>query len=382
MSLFDSMVRTDTGPAPHFHNSFEFYNANARDEVGAIRSVLNSWFESYPSSHQADLKNRLRKDFSSPFFELFVHELFRRQGFTLEPHPTLAWSAKRPEFLATGKGVDFYIEAKEITGKSDSERSAENMASTLYDQINLVESRNFFVWIRELVLKSGSQPSGKAVQRFMNETLPKYGPDAVQEQLDRFGLGGFTDITYEDDDLKLVFALVPKKAEARGKLGRLIGIYPSISFFGNTDIKLRKAIDEKGSKYGSFDKPFLICVNVVGGDAADDDDVYNALFGTLKFTISKNPANREVRPLRESDGVFFTPSTMAGTNVSAVLITRIFPSNLHTARHWLVKNPNAKHELDLHLMEITGQEVVECEIIEIPKKTIRELFELSENWLD
>src|SRR5690606_10396387 len=201
---------------------------------------------------------RSQTSFSSPFFELFLHEFFRRQDFTLEPHPILPDTTKRPDFLVRGHGLEFYLEAKESTDKSESEKSIENRINQLYDQINKMNTPNFFFRINELFLKSTNQPSGKKIVKYIENQLPRFDPDELAKTLQLTGLENLETITYEDIDVKLVISLIPKSPNARGKEGlRPIGIYPFDSYWGGADTSIKTSIEKKATRYGELDKPYL-----------------------------------------------------------------------------------------------------------------------------
>jgi len=85
----------------------------------------------------------------------------------METHPTVPGTKKKPDFLVTGNGLEFYLDAKESTDKSDAERSVENRINHLYDTINTTNSPNFFFRINELLLKTDKQPSGNKVVRYI-----------------------------------------------------------------------------------------------------------------------------------------------------------------------------------------------------------------------
>jgi len=68
-----------------------------------IRNLLNKWFDHYPQEDQLSLKTDFKNDFQAAFFELFIHELFKKQGFKLKPHPKVEGTTKKPDFLVTSE---------------------------------------------------------------------------------------------------------------------------------------------------------------------------------------------------------------------------------------------------------------------------------------
>jgi len=62
-----------------------------------------------------ELKRKLKTEFDSAFNELFLHELFSKQGFKLQVNPILPDTTKRPDFLVSKDNFEFYLEAKVTT---------------------------------------------------------------------------------------------------------------------------------------------------------------------------------------------------------------------------------------------------------------------------
>ncbi|HRE57240.1 MAG TPA: hypothetical protein PLW09_05405 [Candidatus Kapabacteria bacterium] len=381
-TLFEHKVRTDDKHANHLDNTYNFYDRSSSKQVAQLRETLNAWFDNYPKSEKPELKRRFQTSFSSPFFELFLHELFRRQGFTLEPHPILPGTKKRPDFLVRGHGLEFYLEAKESTAKSEIEKSNENRINQLYDQINKSNTPNFFFRINELQLKSTNQPSGKKIVKYIESQLPRFDPDKVAKTLQQKGLENLETITYDDIDVKLVISLIPKSSNAQGKEGlNPIGIYPLVSYWGGADMPIKTSIEKKAARYGEIEKPYLICINSTSEKGDVGYDMMNALFGSLQMTFFANAENRNERLTRAKDGVFLNSQGPKFKRVSAIFITNVHPANLQIANHWLVRHPFANKELLFDPFELTKVVVENQQIKTINGKSIKEILEIPDNWL-
>lgn len=383
MKLFDHKERTDSNPANHLDNTYDFYDRSSLPQVEQIRNTLNQWFSSYHDSEKKELKTRFQTEFSAAFFELFLHELFKKEGFTFEPHPNVPGTSKKPDFLVTGNGLEFYLEAKESTDKSDSERSLENRINQLYDSLNQIDSPNFFLRINELNLKSKNQPSGKTIKRYLERELKNFDPEEITKQIQANGLDGTGTITFEDDNVLLVVSLISKSPELRGKEGvRPIGVYPFQSFWGGSDESIKTAIEKKASRYGVPDKPYLICINATSEKGLDHYDMMNALFGSLQVTYSTNPENRDERWTRALDGAFLNSSGPKFTRVSAIFITHVHSANLHVANHWLIKHPYATKELSFDPFRLEKILVIDNKIETIKGNSIKEILEIPDNWMN
>jgi len=383
MKLFDNKERIDSNPANHLDNTYDFYDRSSLKQVNQIRNTLNQWFDHYPQSEKSELKTRFHSEFSAAFFELFLHELFLNQGFQLEPHPDVPNTTKKPDFLVKGNGLEFYLEAKESTDKSNAERSIENRINKLYDEINQTETHNFFFRINELKLKTSEQPSGKRVRLFLEKQLINFDPDIITEQLKTNGLDGTDSINYEDDNLKLVISLIPKSKDARGKDGmRPIGIYPFDSFMGGADESIKSAIKKKATRYGKPDKPYIICINATSEKGMDHHDMMNALFGSLQISFSTDPNNKDEKWTRAMDGAFLNTNGPRYTRVSGIFITHVNTANIHVANHWLIKHPFAAKELVMDEFKLQKIEVIDNKIQTIKGDSIKEILNIPEDWMN
>ncbi|MCL5247576.1 hypothetical protein M4I21_17270 [Cellulophaga sp. 20_2_10] len=378
MKLFEDKIRTDKKPAKHNDNTFDFFDRSDSEKGKVIREVLNAWFDNYPQDEKPEFKKRFRKEFSSSLYELFIHELFTKQGFTLESHPILKNSSNRPDFLARGNGIEFYIEVKEATDKTDSERALENKTNQIYDIVNQTDSPNFFLQIEKLNFKTEQQPSAKKVVRYLESKLPEHNPDLVLDNLSTLGIKGIPSISFEDQNLSMVIKLMPKSKEIRGKKGiRPIGMFPSEGFIGGADDSIKSALQKKATRYGELDKPFLICINSKSHRGTDNYDVMDSLFGSTSVSYSTDPNNKDERIERSMNGFFKDNSGPKYTKVSAVMINRLVLGHVKEGKYWFVKHPFAQNDLNFDKFEIDKTFVEKNKIIYKEGKSIREILDLD-----
>lgn len=140
-TLFDLIERTDGGPAKYAEPSFPDWNRTARKDIAIVRAHLKDWFTRYPSGHQIDLRGRFRSPndvhHRGAFFELFLHEMLLRLGCSIEIHPEVPGTSKRPEFRVTSPdGSQFYLEAKVVNDESKEEAAARVRTNRVYDDLN------------------------------------------------------------------------------------------------------------------------------------------------------------------------------------------------------------------------------------------------------
>jgi len=251
----------------------------------------------------------------------------------------------------------------------------------LYDEINKIESPDFFLHIRELSIKTDQQPSAKKVIQVINNELLMHNPDKVTQLVNEYGLDNTPRINFEDEKIDIEISIIPKSPKSRGKKGiRPIGMYPGEFSWGGAENAIKKAIENKATRYGNLNLPYLVCINSTSRKWTDDEDVMNALFGSLQVTVSTDPSNKKEKWSRAYDGVFLDTTGPKFTRVSGILITNVYPSNLHVANHWLVKHPFASNDLNFDDIYLSRIEVIENKIESISGKRINEILKVPDDW--
>lgn len=340
--LFDDKVRNDNRYSRHLEKTYDFYDNSAKPKFVAIREMLNDWFSRYPETGKRQLKRDFHShQFDSAFFELFIHELFYQQGFSLTPHPTVPNSTKNPDFLARKGELEIYLEAKVATDKSNDQRTLENKLGAIYDELQKLTSSTYLVEIEDIIFKSNKQAKLSKFRNFFQKWLNEchLKQSVLYNDVDDHGDQCFS---YSDDDIKI---------SLRAHVGIIMDGHPILnylggSFCGGCEEALTAAIRDKGSKYGQLDKPYIICINMIGIRDPSTNEIYNTLFGLRRqFTDTDNYPSAPFST--EMDGVLKNSNGAIFTQVSAFFITRVFPSNLHIAEHWLIEHPDAKNKIDL-----------------------------------
>lgn len=385
MKLFEDKVRTDINLARHIDNSFDFCDRSSLPKAEKARNILNNWFSHYPMEEQSELKSRFRKEFNSAFHELFLHEFFICQGFEITIHPTLPHTPKTPDFFLSKDGVEFYLEAKVSTGKSETEKSYEQRLNNLYDSLNKINSPNFFLGIKEVLLKTKNQPSAKEIIKTIETELANYDPEILEQQIKNKNvfLNELTDIQFDNDDIHIFFYLIPKNKDIRGAKGmRPIGAYPITSHWGGSEDSIKSALEKKANRYGDLGKPYIICVNSLHEMITNDYDSNDAIWGSLTIPYSTNPANRDFKDIRAKDGFFLDKIGSRHTGVSGVLITRLLLGNLNNPECWLYKHPWAKCDLDFELIGLSYSYVLNNRIEKTEGHQVSDILSIPKEWID
>src|SRR5690606_36952056 len=147
MVLFEDISHGSADPGLHNQNTYDYYCSSGRNDINKIRKVLNEWFAHYPENEKKELKNRFIKNFNSAFYELFLFSLFRIQGFDITIHPVLSGTLKKPDFLLSKDGFEFYLEAKVVNDKSHKEEAFERKRNEFYDSLSKTKICNFHLGI-------------------------------------------------------------------------------------------------------------------------------------------------------------------------------------------------------------------------------------------
>lgn len=350
--------------------------------VSIIRKTLNNWFRKYPDEEKNELKNRFKKEFSSAFYELFIFNLFKSQGFKIVIHPSVPNTTKRPDFQVSKYKKEFYIEAKIATGESKKQEALKRRINQIYDSLNTISSPNFFLRIDELILHSTLQPSTKAIRNIIETELKNFDPDEVTKIIQTSGYENKPKITFEDQSLTLIVSIIPKDPNFRNQESTPIGLYPSEAFWGGEEDSIKSSFTKKAKKYGKLDKPYLICINAIGKKFVGDYDVMNAIWGTTALPWSTNPDDGDEKLTRIKDGIFLSDSGPIFKNVSGILITHVMEFNIPNSNYWLFKHPFANKELDIKKLYLGYQYIEDRRINIIPGKTIGQILKIAPTWLD
>jgi hypothetical protein len=230
MELFDSIIRTNAGPASHSEDQYSYYNRSARASIENIRRLLQQWFSRYPQRDQPELRARFKADFQSAFFELFLHELIARLGGVPLPHPVAETGiSARPDFrVDSPRAATTYLEARVTRDESAAEASVRRILGSIHDQINALPIGDWFLRIVDLRVIRSRQP---ALRRFKTELLEWLGSldydahlrikEALQS-LDELPTWRFT-----DEVIEIEISAIPVSRERRGAPDHQpIGIYP------------------------------------------------------------------------------------------------------------------------------------------------------------
>lgn len=349
MSLFDDIPRNLEGPSSHDEPQFRYLNQSNRPEASRIRGVLEEWYRHFPIKH----KEALRKDFRSyvdkkhlsAIFELYLHELVLRLGCSVEVHPVLLHTQKKPDFLVTeADQTQFYLEAKLVTGETDKDAGARARIYRVYDGINeRVQSNKYLIMIK-VRRHTVQTPRITEIASFIRTKLEHAD---YKYLLSQSSSARKVMWTWKENGWWIEISPLPNPKEARNqKTSPIIGISSERATFSKGRESIRSAVVRKAGRYGALDLPYLIAINVCM-HAIDIETVENALIGDPKYEVEITPEGLpgQGRWQREFNGAWTKHSGARYTRNSAVLFAlrlnawTAANASLRLFHHPLAKSP-------------------------------------------
>lgn len=381
IKLFDKTSEFIEGPASNNENSFNYYHKSNRVDIKIIRVTLEDWFSKYPETEKKELKIRFKKEFDSAFFELFLHELFYKLGYEIVIHPELKDSNKRPDFLIIKNGKQTYVEAKICFDKTEVEMAFEHLQNEFYDQLSKVKIKGFLLAIEEVNFITKKQPRIKELIVKIENEVAKLDPIQVTKDIQKYGFEECPGIEYENKDFNIIVKPMPLIESKKDTISENpIGMFPFESFWGGGEESLRQSILKKSNRYGKFEIPYLICINALGKKSGKND-IENLVWGSLQYTYSTNPKDKDGKFTRKSDGIFNNSGKAQLKNVSGIIFTKIFPSNIPNAKYWMYKNPFANNNFNFKDIDLVYSFIKDDQIISAEGTNFDRIFEISKDWL-
>jgi hypothetical protein len=345
MLLFDDIQRTNDNRAEPEESLYTFVNRAAGEEWQQVRDILSEWLAAYPVDDQRTLVSRFRRTdrrgFLGAFWELYLHELFRRLGFRIELHPEIVASTHRPDFRLQRDSAEIYVEAVTVF-EPQAHSDDDARLAPLVEAVRSLSSPRFRVSVDARQIAS----TPLALTRLLRELeswLATLDTDSdtrpARERAFR----------WQEDGWMLFFQPIPRDAGTTGECDLTTG--SARAKRADKYRSIRQQVTGKSRLYGQqFDAPFLIALTSYrpghGPDAA-----LRALFGPAVTDpeMMRTGVIRRSRS-RSSDGVWLTNKGVRHEDISAVLTTfDVMPWSITRSRSWLIANPWARHPLEIEL---------------------------------
>lgn len=325
-------------------NHFEFWQQSSMPDLEEAKADFNEWFSYYPDDEKAKLKKDFKTEdkFYDAWYELFIHELFRRQGYELSVHPVLPNSSEHPDFLANKNRYSCYIEAKQVTGLTTEQKRKKKIKDIITDRLQKVNLPNHMLMLEDLLFSDGASPSMKKVSKWLEEVVGAIETTEIKTHAD---LDNRETLTYSGHGLTIKIKVLSSdyasivKGDRDDLPHRPFGVIfegVTISAADRGSVAITKAITTKSRKYGKLDKAFLLCLNLDNWNLDINRDVDWALF-------SDYPDSRG----------YFNQVPPKHSKVSAILFTKANPNNYRNCVHRLILNPNAEFVYHFEYSELT-----------------------------
>lgn len=384
--LFSEMTRFDQTPRRATETDFAFLDRCAMPVADKIRGLLEKCLDNYPEVEKSELISRLRsgdaRHYASGTFELLLHEYLLRLGFSISPHPKLPnGSAKCPDFLVTSpSGEQIYVEAVCVSDDDGRDMAAEVRKAVALQVLDDTYHANFMVAV-DSIGDPVTQPSGKRLAAKVVSWLNTLDADRVIAD-SAYCYDLLPENNWQHEDWQVRLRAIPVKPEARGLQRRLIGTRGFEGGVIDVWTPIRDAICRKGRRYGDLDLPLVVAVNVDTFDL-DQIDEAQALFGQEQYEFAVGSNDDEPRFTRAPNGAWWGPSGPKSKRSSgAWLFSNLSPYTLAHRRHTLYLNPWANRHVPTFFLRMPHAQVQDEKIRHFDGVTIRDAFELYEQWPD
>lgn len=347
MRLFEHRSDTSNARKSHRESKYDFYArvCDWPDMVDA-RVRMERWFSRLPHEAKAQVRQRMRKgrdvDFDSCFFELLLHEYLLRSGWKVELHPNLPAKSRTPDFLAVSPaGGRLIVEATLVTDKSDDDRRTEGMQGQVLDVLNSIPNVSVSLAILDLEVKTDQVPSLSRLKAFVTERIAE--AESNTEALE--------ELVWIYETKRLRVQMSPIRHSGKAEIST-VGMGPTKCRFGGPESAILSTLRKKATRYGPFEGPYVIAINVISEWAADLECVTRALFGAGDLDLASGNSFGAL-PSNLPDSLWMSGCSEHRT-ISGVLATRVFPHSVCRAPIRVYHNPLARHPLPVSGLPGTG----------------------------
>lgn len=388
MNLFDP-TRVDPakhGPRDHDEPIFHYLQTSSRSSVARVRDLLEQWFADYPDDHKTELKQRFvtrKSDIHSPTFELALHATFKQLGADVEIHPKVSDDTdKRPDFLVRlPSGFEFYLEAVIVRGQSDEEKNREQVAKSLYADIDRrLDSPDYF-WAVTILEQGPAAPSAKQMVHVLAQYMAGLKRDEVGAQLEAHGFDTPVKLLWEDAGWSIEFLPIPKEAEAIGKPDhRPLGSFPMArAVCCSDDVDIRESIKFKVKHHSAVDKPYIVAVNAMNW-SAEHEDFVNAIYGSDQVTVRTYPdGSQTTENTRGLDGIWLDKNGIKNQHVLAVIgAVQLQASSVAGCSLTVYENPYIEMPAEARIEGLPRLEPKKDQMIQVAGRTLGQLFGLPD----
>ncbi len=357
MKLFDNGVRTYEGFREPQESIYQFLNRSRRLEYEETRNLLEKWFQDYPEPYKLNLSKEFRskpdQQHLGAFFELYCYTLLCVQGFDVKPQQVVDERMGNPiDFLVESAGTPlFYMEATVATD-SDKASISQKILRQLHDALDTINVPNFLIEINVERESTHSLPIRK-MRGDLQGWLQKLDPNEINRKRTTLGCDRLPYCYYEHNGWRIVFYAILQPLDSQDQANKTVVYQLSEARKVEAENSLRDALETKAKKYGNFDLPYVIAVDVLATDSFGSD-IGEILFGqevalfhkqSGEITMTRSPLLPD-RPSKEN-GFWRARKRARNQQVSAILlIEELMPWSVAHKTPVLWHNPWAEKPLD------------------------------------
>jgi hypothetical protein len=314
---------------------------------------MEPWFDEFPAGvDKAELRGRFRNtgalQHQSAFFELLLHELLRRLGCELQPHPDIPGVSTHPEFLVRSADAGtWYTEATVASDQPEDQVAARKRYEVLGGVLDGMEDLPYSLISNLRRLGTGNLP-GKRIRAELRAFLGTLAPDEIDRRSRSRGLLDPIMWRFNDEDWDIIFSIIPEDLVPNrvvvAEVSGVQAIDPSSAF--------KEKVAAKGKRYGPLEQPYVIAVNAISVFVARDD-VVEALFGAEKTDVTLTGFGTAREQEVRSPDVWTSSAGPVYRRISAVLACiGLSPWRLADRPVCLYLNPWAEHPYDGQLCQL------------------------------
>jgi len=385
MQLFTSNIRTYEGFREPRESIYHFLSRSSLPKYEETRNILEKWFQDYPEPYNLELSKRIHskldEDHLGAFFELYCHALLHYQGFVAKPQQIVDVTKGNPiDFLVQSANAPlFYLEAT-VAMNVNTAAVSHGMLRELWNELDTLQEPNF--WIKLYVERESTRSLPiKKMSLDIHNWLQTLDPDEVSKERrtsthERWPY-------YELDGWKIVFIAIPKPVGSRGQLGKTVLGQSSPAQWQSRLNSLQAALKEKENRYGNFELPYVIAINVLAINSLGCD-IEEILFGQEvalldrqlgEVTMTRSPLLRD-RP-SEENGFWLARRGPRNQRVSALLLVdELMPWSVARKTPVLWHNPWAEKPLDPNIWLGPQMIPVDAPELRMQERTGKQSYEI------
>lgn len=308
--LFSEGTRSDGKPCQHPESHFAFLDRVRQPYFERERRWYEDAFARYPEGNdRGDLRARFRggDDFhhEAAAWELYIHELWRRLGWQLTPHPETP-DGRRRDFLAERGDVQVIVECA-VDNASRKQAGDEKRWLEVYEPFRSLSCPHHGVTVHRDSIGADSLRVGPLVAK-------------AQRRLDALAMGRHATILRVATADGWRFRIEAQPGPLAGHVMSAFG--GAMSMEERLYNPIRNRVREKSKRSSQLNLPFVLALQIVNPMpiVPVEGAVRDALMGTKTLVVGHDSATSGVRP--NNDGPWLQAGKPRGGGLSAVLINQ------------------------------------------------------------